>query len=169
MSSCGWPRLDINRNELLAFAPVPRPLFHPFSDADDLGEIQLLCYTVEEVMSKKVRAVLGQRIYAVSRDVYDIFSLMEYVDERKLQANLPRKLAAREVDVEAIRRRRIAVRKEEFRADWERNLAALLPPGPDRELDEVWDRVARYVRRIARGLHDIRGGGRSGIGRSAGG
>ena len=162
-------RLDITRNELLAFAPVPRPLFHPFSDADDLGEIQLLCYTLEEVMSEKVRAVLGQRIYAVSRDLYDIFSLMEYVDERKVQVSLPRKLEAREVDLATIRRRRIAARKEEFRADWERNLAALLSPGPEREFDEVWDRVAQYVRRISKGLPDMRGGDRSGIGRSAGG
>ena len=133
------------------------------------GEIQLLCYALEEVMSEKVRAVLGQRIYAVSRDLYDIFSLMEYVDERKVQVSLPRKLEAREVDLEAIHRRRIAARKEEFRADWERNLAALLSPGPEREFDEVWDRVAQYVRRISKGLPDMRGGDRSGMGRSAGG
>ena len=98
---------SITRNEVLAFTPVPRPLFHPFSDADDLGEIQLRCYALEEVMSEKVRAVLGQRIYAVSRDLYDIFSLLEHVDGRKVQASLPRKLDAREVDLEAIHLRRM--------------------------------------------------------------
>ena len=30
-------RLDITRNEVLTFRPVSRPLFHPFSDAADLG------------------------------------------------------------------------------------------------------------------------------------
>ncbi|WP_419162895.1 nucleotidyl transferase AbiEii/AbiGii toxin family protein [Candidatus Palauibacter sp.] len=149
-------RLDITRNEVLAFSPVLRPLFHPFSDADDLGEIQLTCYALEEVMSEKVRAVLGQRIYAVSRDLYDIFSLLEHVDERNVRASLPRKLDAREVDWEGAHLDRMTEREDEFRTDWERNLAALLPPGAEQEFDEVWVRVAEYVRRIAAGLRDRR-------------
>ena len=124
-------RLDITRNEVLAFAPVSRALFHPFSDADDLGKIQLSCYALEEVMSEKIRAVLGQRIYAVSRDLYDIFSLLKHVDALKVQAGLPRKLDARAVDLEAVHLHRMTGRKDEFRADWERNLAALLPPGAE--------------------------------------
>ena len=142
-------RIDITRNEVLAFAPVSRPLFHPFSDADDLGEIRLRCYALEEVMAEKVRAVLGQRIYAVSRDLYDIHSLLEHVDERQVQASLPRKLDARKVDPEAIHLGRLTERKDEFRADWARNLAVLLPPGTEGEFDDVWNAVAEYVGRIA--------------------
>lgn len=149
-------RLDITRNEALAFAPVSRPLFHPFSDADHLGEIHLRCYALEEVMAEKVRAVLGQRIYAVSRDLYDIFALLEHVNEQQVRACLPLKLVAREVDSKAIHLTRLTERKDEFRTDWDRNLAALLPPGAEQEFVEVWDRVAEYVRRIARGLHENR-------------
>lgn len=112
--------------------------------------------------------MVGQRIYAVSRDLYDIFSLMEYVDERMVRVGLPRKLDAREVDLEAIRRRRIAAPKDEFRADWERSLAVLLSPGAELEFDELWDRVARYVGRIPRGLPDMCAGDRTGMGRSSG-
>ena len=142
-------RLDITRNEVLAFAPVSRPLFHPFSDADDLGTIQLRCYALAEVMSEKVRAVLGQRIYAVSRDLYDIYSLLKHVDEQKVLASLPRKLDARGVDLEAIHLHRMTGRKDEFQADWARNLATLLPPGAEEEFDDVWNAVAEYVGRIA--------------------
>ena len=39
-------------------------------------------------------------------------------------------------------------RKDEFRADWARNLAALLPPGAEEEFDDVWNAVAEYVGRI---------------------
>ena len=142
-------RIDITRNEVLACPPVSRPLSHPFSDADAMGEIRLRCYSLEEVMAEKIRAVLGQRIYAVSRDLYDIHSLLEHVDEQEVQAGLPRKLAAREVDPEAIHLHRLTRRKDEFRADWARNLAALLPPGAEEEFDDVWNAVAEYVGRIA--------------------
>ena len=145
-------RLDVTRHEVLAFAPVWRPLLHPFSDQRDLGEIQLKCYSLEEVMSEKVRAVLGQRIYAVSRDLYDIFSLLKHVDERAVRASLPRKLEAREVALRAGRLRPLTARREEFRADWERNVMALLPPGAERPFDEVWDQVAPCVGRIASGM-----------------
>lgn len=142
-------RLDITRNEMLAFPPVSRPLFHPFSDTDVLGETRLRCYSLEEVMAEKVRAVLGQRIYAVSRDLYDIHSLLEHVDEQEVKASLPRKLEARAVDPAAIHLHRMTERKDEFRADWARNLVALLPPGAEEEFDDVWNAVADYVGRIA--------------------
>ena len=148
-------RLDITRNEVLTFSPVPRPLFHPFSDGEDLGEIELTCYALEEVMSEKVRAVLGQRIHAVSRDVYDIFSLLKHVDEGKVRVELPRKLAAREVESEAIDPGCLLERRDEFHADWERNLAHLLPPGAEREFEEVWNAVVEYVGRMATGLGDM--------------
>lgn len=148
-------RLDITRNEVLTFSPVSRPLFHPFSDAEDLGESELTCYALEEVMSEKVRAVLGQRLHAVSRDVYDIFSLLEHVDERKVRVNLPRKLQAREVELGVIDPGRLLERRDEFHADWERNLAHLLPPGAEEEFDEVWDPVVEYVGRMATGLGDM--------------
>ena len=148
-------RLDITRNEVLTFSPVSRPLFHPFSDAEDLGESELTCYALEEVMSEKVRAVLGQRIHAVSRDVYDIFSLLKHVDEGKVRVELPRKLAAREVESEAIDPGRLLERRDEFHADWERNLAHLLPPGAEREFEEVWNAVVEYVGRMATGLGDM--------------
>ena len=154
-------RLDITRNETLAFSPLSRPLFHPFSDADDLREVRLTCYALEEVMSEKVRAVLGQRIHAVSRDIYDIFSLVVHVDERKVRASLPRKLDAREVESEAIDPGRLLEREDEFRADWERNLAPLLPPGAEQGFDDVWDTVTRYVGGIVEGLSDMRVSGLS--------
>lgn len=75
-------------------------------------------------MAEKVRAVLGQRIHAVSRDLYDIFCLRERVDDDSVLGALPKKLAAREVAVEAGDiSHRLVDRKSEFKADWERNLS----------------------------------------------
>ena len=146
-------RIDITRNELVVFDPVRRDVAHEFSDSGDLGVIALDCYTLEEVMAEKVRAVLGQRIYAVSRDLYDIFSLREHVNEEQVARGLPQKLAAREVDVEAVDLRRLLEGRDEFEADWERNLVQLLPPNVAVEFGHVWEGAFDYVTRVTEGLN----------------
>lgn len=136
-------RLDVTRNEVLAFAPLQRSLFHPFSDASEIGGVRVPCYALEEVMCEKVRALLGQRIFAVARDLYDVFSLMGSVDEQRVIAALPTKIDARAVPDAGLPR--MLERRYEFRAHWQRDLAALLPPGTELEFDEVWAGVTDYV------------------------
>lgn len=135
------------------FDPIPRTMAYAFSDAEHLGPVELVCYTLEEVMAEKVRAVLGQRIHAISRDVYDISFLREHVDGEGVLRALPRKLAAREVEVEeGDIGRRLTDRRAEFEADWERNLLRLLPPGAEVEFEDAWERVVVFVTRMAEGL-----------------
>lgn len=147
-------RLDITRNEVVAFDPDLRVMDHPFSDAEEVGVVELACYTLEEVMAEKVRAVLGQRIYAVSRDLYDISTLREHVDDESVIRALPRKLAAREVELEPGNIRRLTDRKPEFEADWERNLLRLLPPGAESDFEQAWTTAVEYVTRMAEGAVD---------------
>lgn len=154
-STSGSPpgiRLDITRAEVLAFAPANRSVFHPFSDSEALAGLELKCYALEEVMVEKVRAVMGQRIFAVSRDLYDIFSLLRQVDEEKVSEGLPKKLGARGLDPQGIGANHLTDRREEYRADWQRNLVHLLPPGGRREFDEVWDPVVEFVTRVVASL-----------------
>jgi predicted nucleotidyltransferase component of viral defense system len=145
-------RLDITRDEVVAFKPASRAVFHPFSDSEDLAPIRIRCYALEEVMAEKVRAVLGQRIFAVSRDLYDIFSLLDKVDDGRVLEGLPKKLDVRGPDQQEVGVGRLTGRREEFRADWERNLVHLLPPGSEADFDEVWGRVVDYVRRVVAAL-----------------
>ncbi|MFQ5679927.1 MAG: nucleotidyl transferase AbiEii/AbiGii toxin family protein [Gemmatimonadota bacterium] len=140
---------------VVAFDPVPRAMAHDYSDAEEIGPVELVCYTLEEVMAEKVRAVLGQRIYAISRDVYDISFLREHVDEEGVLQALPQKLAAREVEVEeGDLGRRLTDRRAEFEADWERNLLRLLPPGAEMEFEDAWERAIDCVTRLAEGLDE---------------
>jgi len=139
-------RLDVTWNEILAFDPQQRALFHPFSDVSEFEDVRVPCYALEEVMCEKIRAVLGQRIYAVSRDLYDIFSLLDSVDEAGVIAALPTKIDARPVPNDGLAR--LLGRQHEFRAHWQRDLVALLAPGAEREFDEVWETVSDYVGRV---------------------
>ena len=145
-------RLDITRDEVLAFEPVRRSVSHRFSDSERLAPFRIRCYALEEVMAEKVRAVLGQRIFAVSRDLYDIYSLLDMVDEERVLEGLPKKIDVRGLDLEDIKGSCLTHRREEFRADWGRNLVHLLPPGGEVEFDEVWDPVAEFVTRVVAAL-----------------
>jgi len=64
-------KVDISRNEQLVFEPVYKSVF---TDYSDLGEHQILCYQLEEVLVEKMRSVM-QRMQA--RDFYDIWYLLE--------------------------------------------------------------------------------------------
>ncbi|MGD2123676.1 MAG: nucleotidyl transferase AbiEii/AbiGii toxin family protein [Gemmatimonadota bacterium] len=145
-------RLDITRDEVLAFEPASRKVFHPFSDAEFLAPLRIRCYALEEVMAEKLRAILGQRIFAVSRDLYDIFSLLDQVDEKRVLGGFPKKLDVRGLGPEGLGAGRLTGRREEFRADWERNLVHLLPPGGERGFDGVWDPVSDLVARVMASL-----------------
>ena len=149
-------RLDVTRNEVLAFDPLHRTVFHPFSDVADFEDVRVPCYTLEEVMCEKIRALLGQRIYAVSRDLYDVFSLIGSVDEQRVIAALPAKIDARAVPDTGLPG--MIERRYEFRAHWERDLTALLPPGAEQGFDEVWTGVADYLGRIVHRATCDRGG-----------
>jgi uncharacterized protein len=64
-------KVDIARTEKLEFEPLLQNVFLAYSDQE---EHQLLCYSLEEVLIEKMRAIM-QRMQA--RDFYDIWFLLE--------------------------------------------------------------------------------------------
>lgn len=64
-------KVDISRSEKMEFKPIEKEIFNNYSD---IGEYQLLCYSLEEVLIEKMRSVI-QRMQA--RDLYDIWYLVE--------------------------------------------------------------------------------------------
>lgn len=139
-------RLDISRGESVEFAPVLRDVFHPYSDSPDMGAVAWSCYALEEVMAEKLRAVLGQRKHAVSRDLYDIHSLLlQGIDEARVREVLPAKLAAKELSIEVVTADRLVERRAEFEADWTRNLVHLIPVERLPSFETVWEAAYRYA------------------------
>ena len=54
-------RLDITRNEVVLFEPARREVAHDFSDSEELGTVELDCYTLEEVIDGGPGPVCGER------------------------------------------------------------------------------------------------------------
>ncbi len=65
-------RFDLTQHELVAGAPERRPIFHGYSDARASAP-EVLCYTLEELLAEKVRALVERSGRA--RDVYDVVNL----------------------------------------------------------------------------------------------
>ena len=133
-------RLDITRKEVLIFPVEMRPLIHPYSDVVSLGQIALPCYPLAEMLAEKIRAIGGQRRFAISRDIYDIHILVQRgVNVASIIPHLMEKFAARGVDVRQLSLRAIRTRQGEFERDWNRNLVYLLPEGQSIPFTDAWN------------------------------
>lgn len=67
-------KVDISRNELLKFDIEEKQMINMYSDQE---ECTLKCYSLDEVMTEKMRSLLSR---VQPRDFYDLWYLSEYED-----------------------------------------------------------------------------------------
>jgi predicted nucleotidyltransferase component of viral defense system len=136
-------QFHLTADEKIVFAPVARPLLHPYDDSPDVGAT-LQCYALEEVLAEKLRAVSGQRRHAIARDVYDIAQLLDRgdVDTHAALQALPAKAACKGVDLHGAKERLLA-REAEYRTNWSQQLAYLVTDGL--EFEAVFAVVAELL------------------------
>jgi len=115
-------------------------ILHPYSDQAVLEDVNVPCYTLQEILSEKLRAICGQRRFAISRDVYDIHKVLKFepIELGEIQGPLKQKFAARNIKIKDIRMGDFASRKVEFERDWHRDLIHLLPIAETTTFDEAW-------------------------------
>ena len=142
--------MDVTRDEKLLLPPAERTLFHSFSDVGVLGSPVLNCYSLVEIMAEKLRAIAGQRRFAVSRDLYDICQLARAgVSLEDVSQVAPVKFAARGVDVNAIDPAQFLIRKPEFERDWQRRLSYLVSSHNEVSFDEAWQTSVDLLKMLA--------------------
>lgn len=146
----GVPRnlqLHLSADEEVLLDVVRRQLIHPYDDGVDLA-CSITCYSPEEMLAEKLRAVGGQRLYAISRDIYDVAQLVARgADMSAALAILPDKAARKSVDL-SLAASRFLDRREEYKADWDRALTYLVSENnPD--FDAAYETTARLLGRVA--------------------
>lgn len=141
-------RIDVTRYERLSLPAVSRPVSHSYSDASNFEGAELFCYALEEVMAEKLRAVGGQRRFAVSRDVYDISNLQKAgVDLPKIKTILPKKFQARGLSLSQVSIDALENRKSEFQQDWNRRLSYLVQEEQD-NFESAWSSVTEILHQV---------------------
>ncbi|MCZ7663123.1 MAG: nucleotidyl transferase AbiEii/AbiGii toxin family protein [Thermoleophilia bacterium] len=119
-------QFHLSADEELVFDAVNRALMHEYDDAAGLGVSSVECYALEEILAEKLRAVGGQRRYAIARDVYDIAQLVRRgADTGAALEALPRKTKRKALVLEGAAAR-FRARRAEYRASWESSLAYLV-------------------------------------------
>lgn len=145
----GTPRaiqLDVSRGEALVFPTATRTLLHNYSDVSPIHSITIPCYELAEMFSEKLRAISGQRRFAISRDIYDIYQLSEAgVSLEQVRQALPVKFAAKGLSLTTISVETLDARREIFETDWQRRLVHLLPPQQPISFAKAWQRVRDVV------------------------
>ncbi len=145
----GPPRaiqLDVSGGDPLLFPVTTRALHHPYSDAGQLPSAGIPCYDLAEMLTEKLRAVSGQRRFAISRDIYDIQQLAgQNISLAAVRQALPAKLAAKGLPSNAVSVAGLMQRRAVFEVDWDRRLAHLLPPSQSVTFAAAWQRVMELV------------------------
>ena len=145
-------QLDLTTSETIAFPLGPRAILHDYSDAGMLSDVRVPCYDLLEMAAEKIRALSGQRIHAISRDIYDLHELprRHEIDLPRLTAALPGKWKVKGLALEPPSIERFDSRREEFREDWEDNLKNLLPNTARTSFEAAWDGARSFLTEIGR-------------------
>ncbi len=101
------------------------------------------------MLAEKIRALSGQRRFAVSRDLYDIYQLSQQgIDIAGIRATLPVKFAAKGMDISTFSFEALLERRLAMQTDWERRLVHLFPAGQLIDFDVAWQAATDLVRLV---------------------
>lgn len=133
-------RVHANRDENLLFPIQTHGVNHSYSDAAQLPQTTVQTYALEEVAAEKLRALSGQRKYAVARDLYDLWSLnRSNLNMAPALAVFPKKCKVKGLVPSSVDLKRLVAERGEYHANWENNLEYLVPLDLKCPFDEAWD------------------------------
>jgi predicted nucleotidyltransferase component of viral defense system len=142
-------RLHLNRDEKVVFQTRALPFIHDFSDRHELPEASIQVYSLEEVFAEKLRALSGQRKFAIPRDLFDLYYLStKEVDTEKASDAFELKCRAKGIQTRDLHLERFLARKEEYRTNWKNQLEYLIPMSMRIPFEEAWKTSIGFLERV---------------------
>ena len=140
-------RIHLTRFENIVFPIMTLPFYHPYSDQNSLPKTKVKTYSLEEMFAEKLRAFSGQRKYAISRDIYDIYMLTDNnIQKHHALEAFRQKCSAKGILCEKIDLNKIAHRKREFELNWKHNLEYLVPENQKISFDIAWNHACGLLK-----------------------
>jgi len=142
-------KLDVTRAEIVTLPAVEKPIIHPYSDGNLFEGNHISCYSLEEIVAEKMRAIAGQRRFAVSRDIYDIYQILTLgVDMDRVYEVLPQKFIAKELDSRQFDVRLLEKRRKEYERDWNNRLNYLILQNKV-DFEEAWQIILNLFKQLS--------------------
>lgn len=132
-------QVHVNRDELILFPAQMKSMTHKYSDVAGLPPSVLQVYALEEILAEKLRAISGQRRFAIARDLYDIqFLSKTSVNVENVLKGFPLKCEIKGIKIHDINLERIRLRKPEYEINWKNNLYYLIPEKMRVSFEDAW-------------------------------
>ena len=124
-------KIDLTKHEVVVEKPATRPIRHFYSDAPE-PPISILCYTVNEVLAEKTRALYERQGRA--RDLYDVVNISrnhrEEIEPHQTLAVLKEKFRFKALPLPARDEFIGAIDYQILEANWDQQLKHQLPVLP---------------------------------------
>lgn len=133
-------RIHTNREESLVFPTNELSIFHQYSDKKQLPAAVFQVYSLEEMLTEKLRAFSGQRKHAIPHDLFDLYHLSAHVTnvEKTLETFLL-KCKAKGISLDATNIERVIARRSEYKNNWRQGLEYLIPRNLNVTFEAAWE------------------------------
>ena len=115
-----------------------------------LSGISIPCYALEEMLAEKLRALSGQRRFAIARDLFDVHQLISEAGVLldTVKPVLSKKFKAKDITLGEHNLENLLARRSEFKHDWKRSLSHLIPTSEQVSFESAWETGVNVVRSI---------------------
>jgi predicted nucleotidyltransferase component of viral defense system len=141
-------KFDLTDDELIADTPLPRSLHHEYDDAAEPSP-KVLCYSVQEILAEKTRALVER--HGRARDVYDLVHIArnfrETINQDLARSVAQQKFAFKKLPPPTVDGIIAGIDRDVLAANWEQQLAHQVPslPAVDGFLDELRESIAWWL------------------------
>lgn len=142
-------KFDLTQDELIVDTPQYRNLHHGYTD-EFIPTPQILCYSLNEILAEKTRAILERNGRA--RDIYDIVNISrnfrEQIDPHLTKNIATKKFNFKKLTTPSIKYIMEAIDKKVLKTNWEHQLShqiTKLPP-VDIFIDDLIDAIAWWLK-----------------------
>lgn len=122
-------KIEIILFERMVFPVETRQVHHPYSDQLSHYPLEIPCYTIHEVLSEKLRALI-QRSYSAPRDFYDIWYLSNHVNDinwTTVKGAFFKKMEFKEIEFKGVEQLINNENDKVLKAAWNNSLAHQIP------------------------------------------
>ncbi len=140
-------KLDINHTEEIIFPIQDKPLLHNYSDRDVFNSCQVKTYSIEEILSEKLRSLV-QRKYTSPRDCYDIWYLKNNVrnlDWNFVKSGFFRKMESKKINFESVEQLLNPKKERILKAHWNTQLANQFPKSKVPDFNSIVSELAEFL------------------------